>query len=128
MKIRTIRQGLLILTAAFCMYLFTSHIVFAETVLKEGTTVYTGSGNEYHLKPNCGGSGATTKTTLAQALSNGYVMCKSCAEEIQLDEATRTRLSVNLLPYRTNGTISTSESSESTSESSSETTQESSSG
>ena len=125
MNIKMIKKVMIICAATVGMLIFAALPVCAETVLKEGTTVYTGSGSEFHLKSNCGGSGATTKTTLAQALNNGYTMCKSCAEEIGLDEATRSRLSVNLLPYRTPGTISTS--SGSSSDSSSDSGQDSSS-
>ena len=112
MKTKIIRQGMLIVAAAFGLLLFAAHPAYAKTTLKEDTVVYVSEsgGNVFHLKKNCGNTNPdnVTQMTLANALKKGYEMCKTCAEEIQLDEATRSRLSVDLLPYTTNGTISDS--------------------
>ena len=111
MKTKIIRQGMLIAAAAFGLLLFAAHPAYAKTTLKEDTPVYMeDNGTVFHVNKNCKSlnSDSGTKMTLAQALKKNYEMCKTCAEEIQLDEATRSRLSVDLLPYTTNGTISDS--------------------
>ena len=116
MKTKIIRQGMLIAAASFGLLLFAAHPSYAKTTLKEDTPVYMeDNGTVFHVNKNCKSLNADsgTKMTLSLALKKNYEMCKTCAEEIGLDEATRSRLSVDLLPYTTSGTISDSSNSKS---------------